>query len=312
MAMQNRFAALGAEDSSSAGEDVVEATVGKLAFSRTHHSDRQVPDSQELAEPGGAEWLDVHGGQIESHSLARKHDTSHVFEQQELGHSPMSDQTAARLFDALEAERLVLYSDVKVPFDYYVVVDFECTCEPDGASFLHEIIEFPAVFMNARTLQVDLEFHRYVRPTERPRLSKFCTELTGIEQPTVDAAATLDRALVDFHEFLRERSFVCRRRDRALGRPLFVVCTDGPWDVKKFLRPECLRKGVPLQPYWQRFVDVRKSFAEGFQTGRCGVAKMLERRNLEFEGREHSGIDDSRNIARIAAEVLRAGHRLTC
>ncbi len=47
-------------------------------------------------------------------------------------------------------------------------------------------------------------------------------------------------------------------------------------------------------------------FAAGFNVRRCGVRKMLQQCGLEFQGREHSGIDDARNIARIAAEMIRA------
>ena len=39
--------------------------------------------------------------------------------------------------------------------DYYIVIDFEATCEstnPPG--YLHEIIEFPAVLVNAQTYEV--------------------------------------------------------------------------------------------------------------------------------------------------------------
>jgi len=200
---------------------------------------------------------------------------------------------------------------LSTPFDYYVVVDFECTCERDNTNFAHEIIECPAVFLNARTLQIEFEFHRYVKPVERSRLTSFCTELTGIEQHLVDKAEYLDRVLSELHEFLGTHNMVDKKGDRTSEAPLFVLCTDGPWDVLNFLRPECSRKKIQLQPYWQRWVDLRRTFCEAFGPPRCGVTRMLERRGLKFEGRPHSGIDDARNIARIAAEILRAGHELT-
>jgi inhibitor of KinA sporulation pathway (predicted exonuclease) len=36
-----------------------------------------------------------------------------------------------------------------------------------------------------------------------------------------------------------------------------------------------------------------------------GVAKMLDQLSLNFEGRQHSGLDDATNIARIAIELLK-------
>ena len=48
--------------------------------------------------------------------------------------------------------------------------------------FVQEIIEFPCLALNTRTLTVDAEFHTFVRPVERPLLTDFCSELTGITQ----------------------------------------------------------------------------------------------------------------------------------
>lgn len=43
------------------------------------------------------------------------------------------------------------------------------------------------------------------------------------------------------------------------------------------------------------------------KTRRCKIAKMLDIQGMKFEGRLHSGIDDSRNIARIAAKLIEDG-----
>jgi DNA polymerase III epsilon subunit-like protein len=87
---------------------------------------------------------------------------------------------------------------------YLVVVDFECTCEDQEEPFVHEIIEFPAVLLDLQTRREVRHFHAFVKPTERPVLSDFCTRLTGIDQATVDKAETLDRVLVRFGAWLDE------------------------------------------------------------------------------------------------------------
>jgi len=198
------------------------------------------------------------------------------------------------------------------PFDFYAVIDFECTCERGARSFKHEIIEFPVVFLNARTLEVEMEFRRFVRPTEKPVLSPFCKELTGIEQDNIESAQTLDTVLLEFEQFLRNNGLVSPKVDATGSSRTFAIVTDGPWDVLAFLRKECQRKNLPLQQYWNQFVDVRHWFASGFGVRRCGPSKMLEYCGLKFQGREHSGIDDARNIARITAEMIRAGCPLVC
>ena len=38
-------------------------------------------------------------------------------------------------------------------------------------------------------------FHQYVKPKLNPKLSEFCTELTGIVQDTVDKGKSIEEAL---------------------------------------------------------------------------------------------------------------------
>jgi ERI1 exoribonuclease 2 len=79
------------------------------------------------------------------------------------------------------------------PFSFYIVIDFESTCWPDKRvqNPSPEVIEFPAVLYDAKNRIVPDDplsiFHGYVMPTEEPILSKFCTELTGIDQEKVNS-----------------------------------------------------------------------------------------------------------------------------
>ena len=69
-------------------------------------------------------------------------------------------------------------------FDYLLVLDFEATCGNKGyVPKPQEIIEFPCALLNARKgFQIEAIFHEYVRPIQNPKLTTFCTELTGITQ----------------------------------------------------------------------------------------------------------------------------------
>ena len=70
---------------------------------------------------------------------------------------------------------------------------------------------------------------------------------------------------------------------------------------------ECERKGIRKPAYFDKWVNLKQLFADHYKVRRCKIAKMLERHGMRFEGRLHSGIDDSRNIARIAAQLVRDG-----
>jgi len=103
-------------------------------------------------------------------------------------------------------------------------------------------------------------------------------------------------------------SFLCEHRlgmKRTAEERRFIICTDGPWDVKKFLAPEIERKDLPLARYWRTLVNIRFSFAQLFRCKWQNVNSMLNKLDLQFVGRPHSGIDDSRNIAAIAYQVHR-------
>ena len=63
---------------------------------------------------------------------------------------------------------------------YLLVLDFEATCG-DGIRD-QEIIELPTFVYDFEEDKVLATFHEYIRPIANPRLTEFCTKLTGIEQ----------------------------------------------------------------------------------------------------------------------------------
>lgn len=71
----------------------------------------------------------------------------------------------------------------QAPFDFIVVYDFECQCEDKTKDLtFNEIIEFPMVVIDVKQKKIVGEFQTYVKPTIHPKLTAFCTELTGITQ----------------------------------------------------------------------------------------------------------------------------------
>jgi ERI1 exoribonuclease 2 len=76
-------------------------------------------------------------------------------------------------------------------FQYFVVIDFEATCEKDRTPNPQEIIEFPSVIVNSVTGQLEACFQTYVRPTCNQLLSDFCKGLTGIQQIQVCSELSL-------------------------------------------------------------------------------------------------------------------------
>lgn len=56
-----------------------------------------------------------------------------------------------------------------------------------------------------------------------------------------------------------------------------------------------------------KWIDVRKLFSSFFRVRSGNLSGMLESLGLRFEGREHSGIDDAKNIARVLVQLIRDG-----
>ena len=88
--------------------------------------------------------------------------------------------------DADIADQLRLNPDIQEQsFPFLLVMDFEATCIKDQKIEPQEIIEIPVLKVDTRTMEPIGEFHTYVRPVKRPRLSPFCTKLTKITQAQV-------------------------------------------------------------------------------------------------------------------------------
>ncbi|KAJ3150514.1 3'-5' exoribonuclease 1 [Geranomyces michiganensis] len=197
------------------------------------------------------------------------------------------------------------------PFDYYLVLDVEATCieTPSGVPFKfgyypNEIIEFPVVVIDARTLTNAGVFHSYVRPTVNPTLSDFCKNLTGITQETVDAADDFPTVLARFERWMAQFSTY------PFANAVFVC--DGAFDVRDFLRKQCQHSVINRPPYAIRFVDLRRLYVDFYQRTRTNLAGMLSGLGMEFDGREHCGLDDATNIARIVVRMMKDGCLFAC
>ncbi|KAF8710690.1 Exonuclease, partial [Rhizoctonia solani] len=237
----------------------------------------------------------------------------------------------------------------KQPLEYLLAFDVEATCvQGTGFDWPNEIIEWPVVLLKwsdrdgegrARTLEVVDEFRSYVKPIWRPKLSDFCTSLTGITQASIDCAPQFKTLLRRFQAFLAKHELVDARTGKPVKR--FAFCTDGPFDVRDFCVKTAYINKLPM-PEWLRqdVVDVRRivnSYISRTESGKvphplCSLPSLdltfhpiqkyisrmhslniiaqLHALGLQFEGRQHCGMDDARNVARILVELAKREVRL--
>lgn len=195
----------------------------------------------------------------------------------------------------------VIYSDCSMK--YLCVLDFEATCNEKGSTDLMEIIEFPSVLYNltdeGRLIFIS-EFHEYVKPVIHPRLTKFCTDLTGIKQETVDQADIFINVYNRHFRWLQENT-------DDVGNVCFVTC--GHWDLATQLPRELKNKNI--QKYYaiyKKYVNIKKDFELFYRVKGDSMINMIKHLGLDLGGRHHSGIDDTRNIAKILIRLTEDGY----
>jgi len=172
----------------------------------------------------------------------------------------------------------------------YVIVDLEATCWEGGANIERmEIIEIGAVMLGSNTGPILEEFNTFVKPVDHPVLSDYCMQLTSISQTDVDEADDFKTVFPRFIDWI--------------GAQPFTLCSWGAYDLKQF-KADCERHKIPLPDSFLRHINLKQEFADLRRIKPCGMAKALNILGIKLEGIHHRGIDDARNIAKIAVQVL--------
>jgi inhibitor of KinA sporulation pathway (predicted exonuclease) len=189
--------------------------------------------------------------------------------------------------------------------EYYLcVLDFEATCWNDNSKpkSQMEIIEFPSVLYKIdevnSTQTFISEFAKYVRPTINKTLSPFCTELTGITQTVVNSADTF-KYVYDQHIKWLETNVPTNST--------LIIATCGHWDLRTQLPRELKNKNCKAHSYYSKYINVKDEFENFYKMKAGGMVGMLDKLGLKLDGRHHSGIDDTKNIAKITIHLINSG-----
>lgn len=220
----------------------------------------------------------------------------------QLNHTGSADVLKKRLKNFYGKQKLSSANifTIKKLFPYYVIIDFEATCnEVNDPGYPHEIIEFPAVLVDTEKLIITDCFQSYVKPVVNPKLSTFCISLTGITQEQVDNAEEFPAVLEKFEAWLKKHKLGTKNK--------YAVVTDGPWDMGCFLYGQCKLSSIPYPVFARKWVNIRKMFSNFYKCERMPLQLMLDRLHIQFEGRPHCGLDDARNIAEMLLRMINDG-----
>ncbi|KAK3914132.1 ERI1 exoribonuclease 2 [Frankliniella fusca] len=204
-------------------------------------------------------------------------------------------------------------------FDYVIVIDFESTCwdakdNQNKWQNLAEIIEFPAVLLNVKTGVIEDKFHHYVMPVENPMLSDFCVKLTGINQETVNAGIPLGTCLMLFNRWITKISVeknISFHKPSNKSKTCTFVTWSVDWDLAMCLHNETKRKQIRKPDVLTQWIDLRLAYRKFYQRKPQGLKGALAEVGLPFTGREHSGIIDAENTAKLVTRMVKDGYMLS-
>jgi len=186
---------------------------------------------------------------------------------------------------------------------YLCVLDFEATCWNKRSNLeRQEIIEFPSVLyeLNSKNEVIFIsEFSKYVKPVLEPVLSDFCTELTGITQDKVNEANTIEVVYNEHFQWLKANT--------RTNSDIYII-TCGAWDLKTMLPKEIKNKKLHYHNVYKSYINIKDEFEYFYKKKAGGMVGMLEYLDIKLEGRHHSGIDDTRNIAKILLRIISDGY----
>ncbi|CAK9815021.1 ERI1 exoribonuclease 3 [Anthophora plagiata] len=135
-------------------------------------------------------------------------------------------------------------------------------------------------------------FHEYIKPRFNPKLTVFCTELTGIMQDLVDNQPHFSEVFEKFCKWLKENNYSTDENDSA-----FVTC--GDWDLKYMLPSQCKLENMSLPPQFSKWINLKTSFCDATEFYPRNLVDMLSHFDLPLHGRLHSGINDVENMVKI-------------
>ena len=175
-----------------------------------------------------------------------------------------------------------------------IVYDIECTCwdDKEGRSREdRELIEIGAVRLDEQTFDIVDTFDIFAKPVRFPILSEYCTNLTTIVQTDVQDAYEFAKVLAEFTKWYKKGDS--------------TIFISWGWFDKNHIIAEASRK-----KYWgdviqdlQRdsvYINLKEQFSSHFQCKGMGMEKALRKVNLPLDGTHHRGVDDAKNIAKIA------------
>jgi inhibitor of KinA sporulation pathway (predicted exonuclease) len=203
--------------------------------------------------------------------------------------------------------------------DSLIIVDLEATCwEPKSsrpAEEVSEIIEIGVLRMSLKDTWALSEAHSLVVKPRRSHVSTFCETLTGWTQERLEREGQPYAVVIDqlrkLYPHLEDHTWASwGDYDRTMLASCAVLNEYAlpEAEAHKVIDRRVQHPGLsagdyrhPLYPFSRTHLNLKTLFAVAHNlTKEVSVGEALAHQGLTFEGRPHVGVDDARNIARLA------------
>ena len=174
----------------------------------------------------------------------------------------------------------------------FIIYDLEATCWMGRPpSMIQETIEIGAVCLNGYGEELG-SFNQFIKPVLHPQLSSFCTDLTSIDQVTINRAKTFDQVAESFQDWIDD-----------CGGDDYYLCSWGSFDIK-LLKRDCELHRMD-DDWLQNHINIKQQYQtlKGLRHPR-GLKKAVEKEGFEFDGIHHRAISDAENTSKIFIKYL--------
>ncbi|KAM6550395.1 hypothetical protein CsatB_000203 [Cannabis sativa] len=185
--------------------------------------------------------------------------------------------------------------------DFFLVLDLEGKVE---------ILEFPVVMIDAKTMEVVDFFHRFVRPSlmSEQRINEYIEGKYGkfgVDGVWHDTAIPFTDVLEQFEDWLTQHQLWGKHSGGFLNKAAFVTC--GNWDLKTKVPQQCKASKLKLPSYFMEWINLKDVYLNFYNRRATGMMTMMKELCIPSLGSHHLGFDDTKNISRVLQRMLTDG-----
>ena len=183
-------------------------------------------------------------------------------------------------------------------YDVLILIHLNVTSLKDMTITPEEIIEIACASLDLSTMKVQSEFHSYIKPMKKPKLSPHCVKTTGIKQDMVNKSQDFSKVFESF----------CKWKSEWTDKKSIFATLDGRELTQVLPNQIIMSKTGDIPKDMKQWVDLRRTFDK--VTGLNSRDKSLEDllKHLQVQptvASPSNGKDFCSNLVKLAAALAK-------